>query len=501
VWLKVSPAGKLSNKGGVTDFSRFRTEPPPAYTAARDDDDHHFARLSVDAEDNITVEIWAYADNASQPFVLDSFTYRLGAEPSSTNAPPVVAAPIEDQRALTGLPFAFTLPAGTFDDPNLGSGDSLTLSASGLPPGLTFDPAGGAFGGTTQASGLFEVEVAASDRDGATASDGFVLSVALPGTSGADTLAGGGAADLLDGLEGSDLILGHGGDDRLWGAAGADTVEGAAGEDLLDGGGGDDLLKGAGGEDRLAGGDGRDTLDGGTGADAMRGGADDDTYIVNHASDAVGELPGGGIDTVRASVSHVLGAEVETLVLTGSAGLGGTGGAADDAVFGNSGANLLSGMGGDDALEGRGGDDTLEGGAGGDTLLGGTGLDAFRFAQGTEGRDLIRGYKGVEDRVEVSAAGFGGGLAREWISSRPAATWRTGRGRRTRRPASGSSSTRRTRGCCGGTPTARAAGRRLPSSDSPGRAAGRAPRSPSSRSPAGASDGAAGAVPAGAGMA
>ena len=46
-----------------------------------------------------------------------------------------------------------------------------------------------------------------------------------------------------------------------------------------------------------------------------RGGLGDDTYLVNDVDDAITENDGEGTDTVRASVSFALGANVENLVL------------------------------------------------------------------------------------------------------------------------------------------------------------------------------------------
>lgn len=102
-------------------------------------------------------------------------------------------------------------------------------------------------------------------------------------------------------------------------------------------------------------------------------------------------------------------------------GLGGAdslaGGLGDDLLRGGGGGDLLEGGAGDDLLVGGGGDDTLIGGLGADNLLGGAGADLFRFGGPAEGGDTLRGYAPLEDRIEVSAAGFGGGL----VSGAPAA--------------------------------------------------------------------------------
>jgi acid phosphatase type 7 len=83
-WVKVSPAGKLSNKGG--NFSQFLTNPPPSYTAFRDNSRHHFARVRV-GETSIRVEAWGLVGDGSAPVIQDAFEYRLGACPAAYPRP------------------------------------------------------------------------------------------------------------------------------------------------------------------------------------------------------------------------------------------------------------------------------------------------------------------------------------------------------------------------------------------------------------------------------
>ncbi|HMZ83901.1 MAG TPA: calcium-binding protein, partial [Rhodocyclaceae bacterium] len=101
-------------------------------------------------------------------------------------------------------------------------------------------------------------------------------------------------------------------------------------------------------------------LDGGLGADILIGGAGGDTYVVDNAGDSISETSTltGEIDTVQSSLSWVLGANLENLTLTGSAGIDGTGNALANTLTGNSGANRLDGGLGADKLNGGTGNDT-----------------------------------------------------------------------------------------------------------------------------------------------
>ena len=89
----------------------------------------------------------------------------------------------------------------------------------------------------------------------------------------------------------------------------------------------------------------------------MTGGAGDDLYVVDDVGDIVAKSQGGGIDTVRASISYVLASDVENLVLTGSADLNGTGNNLANDMLGNDGDNTLDGKAGADVMRGGNGDD------------------------------------------------------------------------------------------------------------------------------------------------
>jgi Ca2+-binding RTX toxin-like protein len=196
----------------------------------------------------------------------------------------------------------------------------------------------------------------------------------ITGNAAANLLIGGAGADTMDGGAGNDTYHVTDAGDKT-----GETTPGAAGGvDLVmswvDHTLGDNIEKltlvaGAGSIDgtgnalnnTLTGNEGNNTLDGGAGSDTMAGGTGDDTYIVDTAADVVNEIAaGGGTDTVKSGITFSLaaGANVENLVLTGSAGIAGTGNSLANTIFGNIGDNVLDGLGGGDVLKGGKGNDT-----------------------------------------------------------------------------------------------------------------------------------------------
>ena len=280
----------------------------------------------------------------------------------------------------------------------------------------------------------------------------------LSGTGGPDQLFGLGGNDVITGLDGDDFIDGGTGRDRMAGGTGNDTyvvdrvpdvviegvgegvdtvlsatavynlgknvehltftnaishsaqgnaldntITGHEGSDNFGGKGGNDTLLGLGGDDILNGGDGNDRIDGGSGADKLSGGAGNDVFIVDNAGDIVTEGTRRGDDTVYASVTYKVSNNIETLILSGTAAIDGTGSNSANLIRGNSAANVLNG---------GGGNDVLSGGLGDDTLIGGRGADKFLFdslPSGVGNVDLVGDFsRTAGDQVQLSKAVFAG---------------------------------------------------------------------------------------------
>jgi Ca2+-binding RTX toxin-like protein len=211
----------------------------------------------------------------------------------------------------------------------------------------------------------------------------------LYGQDGDDRLFGGTGNDQLRGGSGNDILLGDQGHDQLWGGSGNDELQGNQGDDHLHGESGNDRLYGDDGNDRLYGGSGDDLLiggagddylDGGRGADIMRGGQGNDTYVVDQYKDEIIEQPCEGYDTVISSISYLLDANVEALILQEGRRINGHGNSLDNRLVGNSRHNIL------------------DGGTGADTMIGGAGNDTYYvddindkvIERDGEGRDTVK---------------------------------------------------------------------------------------------------------------
>ncbi|POD94066.1 putative Ig domain-containing protein [Pectobacterium odoriferum] len=124
-----------------------------------------------------TLVIRVTASDGSNTSISTSF----GLTVTNTNDAPVVATPIPPQSVAQGGGFNFTVPDGTFSDPD---GDTLTLSAtlangSPLPSWLRFDPTIGTFSGTPGNAdvGTLVIRVTATDGSNTSISTSFGLTV------------------------------------------------------------------------------------------------------------------------------------------------------------------------------------------------------------------------------------------------------------------------------------------------------------------------------------
>ena len=184
------------------------------------------------------------------------------------------------------------------------------------------------------------------------------------------------------GTDAKNILIGNSGDNLLWGGLGNDTLIGGAGADNLDGDPSDGSVNG--------------------GADSMAGGTGSDSYEVDSTGDKIFEAADAGIeDIVTSTISYVLGANVENLILDGGdldkAALNGKGNDLDNVIIGTNGNNLIDGWYGADVMQGLDGDDTY-------VVLGKVGelADQVLEEEG-EGTDLVQAWTNIEllyDNVE-----------------------------------------------------------------------------------------------------
>ena len=305
-----------------------------------------------------------------------------------TGAAAITGTGNNSNNVVTGNAANNTLTGGAGDDILDGGAGADTLRGGTGDDSYVVDSAGDSvteYGG--EGTDLVQSSVTRTLSD-------YIENLTLTGTAaingtGNDSnnvLVGNAAANTLNGGYGSDTMRGGAGNDTYvvdyasdvvmenpdegidlvrssesWTLG--DNVENLAltGSDYINGTGNalDNVLTGNGAENTLIGSAGNDTLDGGSNDDRMRGGAGNDIYVVDHTGDVVTEYADEGTDLVQSSVSRTLGANVEKLILVGTAAINGTGNTLANVLNGNAAANMLNG------------------GAGADTMLGGAGDDIY----------------------------------------------------------------------------------------------------------------------------
>ncbi len=253
------------------------------------------------------------------------------------------------------------------------------------------------------------------------------------GSATHDSLFGDNFDNVIDAGAGFDTIVSGGGTNTLIGGAGGDTyfVQGVNDTVTETVGGGFDVilsqvnftlatgsevealavntsagisltgnelqqtLTGNVGSDTLSGGGGNDLLISGAGTNILIGGLGADIYFAQGVNDVVTEDAGGGFDVVLAGGNLTLaaGSEVEVIAVNT--------------------ANGVTIVGSDitQTIQGGAGDDRFIGGLGNDTLTGSGGADTFVLLNSFADRDFITDFASGSDKIEISAALFGGGLA------------------------------------------------------------------------------------------
>ncbi len=152
-----------------------------------DDQSRVFSGIPTTAE---VIRLTVRVDDGRGGFALDTFTLTIQ---DTTNQPPALLNQLPNQNAKVDSRFSYTVPVGTFTDPN---GDVLTYTAiqagdKPLPGWLSFDAASRTFSGKpsdtdteTYGDRTHTIQVCASDGEGSACSS-FLLTVS--GASQAET--------------------------------------------------------------------------------------------------------------------------------------------------------------------------------------------------------------------------------------------------------------------------------------------------------------------------
>jgi Ca2+-binding RTX toxin-like protein len=256
---------------------------------------------------------------------------------------------------------------------NFNGGGNLTLAQFLQQVHVTTSSVVGA-GGSTILEGTASVALA-----GGTGND------TIYGTAGSDTITGGSGNQVLNALGASDSIIGGSASDTLTGLGANDTLVAGPAIDTLIGGTGAAVtfvinntgdviqLQTTPGSDTVdssvayslptnvnmliltgalalkgTANNGADTLTSNAALDTLIGGSGNDVFVVNNSSDVIQDTSTSATNSAQSSVSFSLASHVNTLILTGTAALTGTGNTAADTLTSNSGIDTLIGGTGND---------------------------------------------------------------------------------------------------------------------------------------------------------
>ncbi len=246
--------------------------------------------------------------------------------------------------------------------------------------------------------------------------------------------------DVLTGTVNDDSFIGSVGDDIILGRQGIDTVDYSSLEQAVSIGVAGAINKGTLGSDTvqnietIIGAKGKsNNIDGSTASSGISFVADLSknklvvsgipnsqplTFTVKNFVDVIGTSENDSI--IGNELSNSLQGEDGNDDIRGNDGadflFGGAGndfidgGSSTDFLSGGAGSDILFGKLGNDVIDGDAGNDLIVGGDAADVLTGGSGIDRFQYFKPTEGGDLIKDFTIGEDKINISANGFGSGL-------------------------------------------------------------------------------------------
>jgi Ca2+-binding RTX toxin-like protein len=396
---------KLSNLGLDTTFYRSDTTPPTLQSTTATNN-----QLILTFSEDIQIAGGGSLNPAYMTVTVDGQIRKITR--SQITAP-------DHPTIHTASKLALTLSGRSLDR-------ASTISISYNPPsnattsGFITDLAGNKLAAiTSQAVDTYSSSTNISKSGIASAYKNLILTGSAPstgyGNTQNNTITGNDANNILDGLAGADTMLGGLGDDTYvvdnigdliteLVSAGTDTVQSTIAHTLADNLEnlmllGSAAINGTGNtaNNILKGNAGANVLNGNGGTDTLIGGLGNDTYIVDSADDTITETgTSRDVDSVQASVSWLLGLNLENLTLTGTSAINGTGNEKNNTIIGNSANNMLDG--------GNGGTDRLTGLGGADMFKFSTRPTSFK----NTAADQITDFSSAQgDKIQISKSAFG----------------------------------------------------------------------------------------------